>query len=51
MSINKENFKSVLKSLDFNNDGNVYSKKFEDFDCYLKVDFNKGEIISPQQTL
>ena len=49
MSINKENFKSVLKSLDFNNDGNVYSKKFEDFDCYLKVDFNKGEIIYPQK--
>ena len=47
--INKENFKSVLKSLDFNNDGNVYSKKFEDFDCYLKVDFNKGEIIYPEK--
>ena len=47
--INKENLKSVLKSLDFNNDGNVYSKKFEDFDCYLKVDFKKGEIIYPEK--
>jgi type I restriction enzyme M protein len=46
--INKENLKSVLKSLNFKEDGKIYSKKFDQFDCLLKVDFNKGIIIYPE---
>jgi hypothetical protein len=43
--INKENIKSVLKALDFEEENNVFSKYFLNSDAYLKVDFNNGELI------
>lgn len=47
--IKKENFKSVLKKLAFTQSGNVYTKKFKESDTELKVDFNKQELIYPEQ--
>ncbi len=47
--ITKANLKDVLKSLNFKENGDIYSKKFENFDCSLKVDFKKEEIIYPEK--
>lgn len=47
--ITTKNLKQVLQYLGFTSKGDVYSKKFEAFDCYLKVDFKKGEIIYPEK--
>ena len=47
--ITGKNLKNVLKSLNFKENRGIYAKKFESFDCSLKVDFNKGEIIYPEK--
>lgn len=43
------NFKECIKCLGFNGDiyDEQYNKYFPDFDCYLKVDFKKKELIYP----
>lgn len=46
--INKENIKRVLTLLGFVEDQNVYSKHFGQDDFYLKADFNKNELIYPE---
>jgi type I restriction-modification system DNA methylase subunit len=45
--INKENLKSVLKALEFEEENYLFSKYFLNNDAYLKVDFNNGELIYP----
>lgn len=45
--INKDNLKELLKTLSFEEKGNVFSKFFTDTDAYLKVDFKKNELIYP----
>ena len=45
--INTTYFKKLLKYLEFEENGDIFSKKFED-DVYLKVDFKKEEIIYPE---
>ncbi|WP_298393173.1 N-6 DNA methylase [Flavobacterium sp.] len=46
--INKENLEDLLKTLNFEKKGKVYSKFFNHNDAYLKVDFNKSELIYPE---
>lgn len=46
--INKENVKEVLTSLGFEAKRNVYSKHFVQGDFSLKVDFDKSEIVYPE---
>ena len=46
--IKKENFKAILESLSFEKSGEVYIKKFKELDTELKVDFDKKELIYPQ---
>lgn len=46
--INKENIKQVLTLLGFEEERNVYSKHFVRGDLYLKVDFNKSELVFPE---
>lgn len=46
--ITKENFRQVLEYFGFKKSKEIYSKKFNDFDCELKVDFNKEELIYPE---
>jgi len=43
-----KNLKEVLGNLEFTSKGEVYTKKFESFDCLLKVDFKKKEIVYPE---
>lgn len=45
--INKDNLKDLLRALNFEEKGNVFSKFFTDTDAYLKVDFKKNELIYP----
>ena len=47
--ITTKNLKPVLEALGFSSKGDIYTKKFESFDCYLKVDFKKGEIVYPEK--
>ena len=47
--IKKENFKSVLESLGFLQNANVWSKKFDTFQTELKVDFKNEKLIYPEQ--
>ncbi|WP_185900177.1 type I restriction enzyme HsdR N-terminal domain-containing protein [Campylobacter sp. MIT 99-7217] len=48
--ISKENFKEVLEILGFKQKGkNFYEKHFKEQNCDLKVDFEKGELIYPEQ--
>lgn len=46
--ITTNNLKDVLENLGFSSNGSVYTKKFENFDCLLKVDFKKKAIIYPE---
>ncbi len=46
--INKDNLKDLLKALNFEEKGEVFSKFFNHSDAYLKVDFNKSELIYPE---
>lgn len=45
--INIDNLKQLLKSLNFKNKGEIFSKDFQEIDSYLKVDFKKKELIYP----
>jgi type I restriction enzyme M protein len=45
--INKDNLKDLLKTLNFEEKGKVFSKHFPDIDAYLKVDFAKNLLIYP----
>jgi type I restriction-modification system DNA methylase subunit len=45
--INKDNLKDLLRALNFEEKGNMFSKYFTDTDAYLKVDFKKNELIYP----
>lgn len=46
--INKENLKDLLKTLNFEEKGKVFSKHFPDTEAYLKIDFKNEEIIYPE---
>lgn len=43
-----KNLKEVLENLKFTSKGDIYTKKFESFDCLLKVDFKKKVISYPE---
>ncbi len=45
--INKDNFRSLLSYLGFEEKGDVFSKNFES-GCYLSVDFKKEELQYPE---
>ncbi len=47
--IKKENFKTTLEKLAFEKSGNIYIKKFKEFNTELKVDFDKQELIYPEK--
>ena len=46
--ITKDNLKTLLLTLDFEQNGNQYSKKFADSEAFLKVDFDKNILIYPE---
>ncbi len=46
--ITKENFKKVLELLGFEEANNIFSKKFDEFDCELKADFQNEILIYPE---
>jgi type I restriction enzyme M protein len=46
--ITKENFKKLLKKLDFIENNNIYTKTFPELDCELKVDFKNELLIYPE---
>jgi hypothetical protein len=46
--ITKDNLKSLLLSLNFEKSGHQYSKKFTDSEAFLKVDFDKSQLIYPE---
>lgn len=48
--ITSNNFKKVLESLGgFSNKNDIYTKKFDEFDCELKVDFKKEKFEYPKE--
>ncbi len=47
--IRKENFKEVLKCLNFIQKNDIWTKNFKEFDCELKVDFNEEKLIYPKE--
>lgn len=44
----EENFKKLLQFLDFKEEKNIFTKKFEQTDAFLSVDFSKKELIYPE---
>lgn len=46
--ITKENFKKVLEFLGFSEATNIFTKKFNEFDCELKADFQNSKLIYPE---
>ena len=46
--ITTDNLKQVLEYLEFTSNREIYTKEFKSFDCSLKVDFQKSEIIYPE---
>lgn len=46
--ITKENFKAVLSSLGFQQKDDIYTKKFNAFDCELKADFKNEQLVYPE---
>ncbi len=46
--INKDNFKALLKHLEFEENGDVFNKNFEKEGIYLKVNFKKQELHYPE---
>lgn len=46
--INEESLKDMLEKLEFVENQGIYSKQFLENDAYLKVDFNKRELIYPE---
>ncbi len=47
--ITKDSFKKVLEKLDFKEENSIYTKKFIEFDCELKVDFKNEQFIYPKE--
>ena len=47
--ITENNLKQVLEYLEFTAEGEIYTKNFDSFDCLLKIDFKKEEIIYPEE--
>lgn len=47
--ITSESLQSMLATLDFKVNKNVYSKHFSDIDATLKVDLNKQKIVYPEK--
>ncbi len=45
--INKDNLKDLLRILNFEIKGDIYSKHFPNIDAYLKVDFKNNVLIYP----
>ena len=45
--ITKDNFKDVLKVLNFEENNHIFTKHFPETDAFLKADFNKNELIYP----
>jgi hypothetical protein len=48
--INKDNFKALLRYLNFEENGVIFNKNFEESGVYLKVDFKKEELDYPEST-
>lgn len=48
--ITKDNFYKVLEKLGFSKSAHFYIKKFKEFDCELKVDTKKEELIYPENS-
>ena len=48
--INKNNFKQLLEILSYTKNKNIYFKNYGD-NCNIVVDFNKGEIIYPNDLI
>ena len=46
--ITKDNLKTLLLALQFEQNGNQFSKRFADSDTFLKVDFDKNLLIYPE---
>jgi hypothetical protein len=46
--ITKDNLKTLLLSLNFEKNGDQYSKKFADSEAFLRVDFDKNLLIYPE---
>ena len=46
--ITKDNLKTLLFALKFEQNGNHFSKTFTDSDTFLKVDFDKNLLIYPE---
>lgn len=47
--ITKDNFYKVLEELGFSKSAHFYIKKFKEFDCELKVDIKKEQLIYPKE--
>lgn len=47
--ITKENFKQVLETLDFAENNGIYTRKYNNVDCELKVDFKNEKLIFPTE--
>lgn len=46
--ITTQNFRQVLQLLGFQENNQIFEKRFEHADCFLKVDFQKQELIYPE---
>lgn len=46
--IDKSNFKALLEYLNFKKNGKIYTKDFGHNDAYLKVDFDKKQLVYPE---
>ena len=44
----KDNFKDLLTKLGFSSNGDTFTKKLEETDAYLKVDFKAEKLITQQ---
>lgn len=47
--ITKENFKLVLETLGFAENNGIYTRKYNNVDCELKVDFKNEKLIFPTE--
>jgi len=47
--ITKENFKQVLETLRFAENNGIYTRKYNNVDCELKVDFKNEKLIFPTE--
>lgn len=46
--ITQENFRQLLQKLNFQEDKSIFSKRFPQNDCWLKVDFDKKNSSIPK---